>query len=318
LTTIIPSEETMKKPGQSKATDRSDYTRLEHLPNVGPAVAADLRLIGIAKPEDLVGRDPYRMYDQLCEVTKQRHDPCLLDTFIAAVRFMGGEEARPWWHYTKERKRVLAARQKEAGMTERQWRTSRDAKKLIEWAVGRASDRKLRLFAVAGCRAWPVDNHPGGLQAVGRVLLAAEALADGGAGEVDAVSAAIGARRDGVGSGLTALDGPADAAAREFTGAGLHGRARLIAALLREVVGNPFSPIALDPKWRTPPVLALSRAAYDARELPSGHLDPARLAVLSDALEEAGCTDESILSHLRSPGPHVRGCWALDLILGKK
>ncbi len=60
---------------------------------------------------------------------------------------------------------------------------------------------------------------------------------------------------------------------------------------------------------------SLAAAAYGERILPSGHLDPARLAVLSDALEEAGCTDPDILSHLRSPGPHVRGCWALDLVL---
>jgi hypothetical protein len=90
--------------------DRSTLTQLEQLPNVGRAVAADLRLLGVASPEDLVGRDPYAMYDELCRVTKRRHDPCLLDTFIAAVRFMGGEPARPWWAYTSERKRVLAAR----------------------------------------------------------------------------------------------------------------------------------------------------------------------------------------------------------------
>ena len=62
----------------------------------------------------------------------------------------------------------------------------------------------------------------------------------------------------------------------------------------------------------------LARPAYEDRLLPSGHLDPVRLAVLADALEEAGCTDESILTHLRSAGPHVRGCWALDLVLGKE
>jgi hypothetical protein len=62
----------------------------------------------------------------------------------------------------------------------------------------------------------------------------------------------------------------------------------------------------------------LAQAAYDDRELPSGHLDPARLAVLADALEEAGCTNADILSHCRSPGPHVRGCWVVDLILGKE
>jgi hypothetical protein len=63
-------------------------------------------------------------------------------------------------------------------------------------------------------------------------------------------------------------------------------------------------------------VTSLATAAYDERILPSGELDPARLAVLSDALEEAGCDDPDILNHLRSSGPHVRGCWAVDLILG--
>jgi hypothetical protein len=90
------------------------------------------------------------------------------------------------------------------------------------------------------------------------------------------------------------------------------------AALLLDIFGNPFSPPAsLVPSLRTRAALSLAQAAYDARLLPSGFLDPARLAVLSDALEDAGCTDATILSHLRSPGPHVRGCWALDLILGK-
>jgi hypothetical protein len=61
----------------------------------------------------------------------------------------------------------------------------------------------------------------------------------------------------------------------------------------------------------------LARAAYWYRLLPSGHLDPARLAVLADDLEDAGCTDPDLLGHLRGPGPHVRGCWAVDLLLGK-
>jgi len=65
-------------------------------------------------------------------------------------------------------------------------------------------------------------------------------------------------------------------------------------------------------------VVALAQAAYDERELPAGTLDLARLAVLADALEEAGCTAQTILDHLRGPGPHVRGCWAVDLILGKE
>jgi hypothetical protein len=92
---------------------RSEFTELEQLPNVGPAVAADFRVLGVARPQDLIGRDPYALYEELCRVTKQRHDPCLLDTFIAAVRFMGGEPAKPWWAYTAERKRALRLQQKE-------------------------------------------------------------------------------------------------------------------------------------------------------------------------------------------------------------
>src|SRR5262249_34838184 len=101
----------MKKPSTKwNDLDRSAYAELEQLPNVGPAIAADLRLLGLARPEDLVGRDPYVLYEELCRVTGERHDPCLLDTFIAAVRFMGGEPARPWWAYTAERKRELKRR----------------------------------------------------------------------------------------------------------------------------------------------------------------------------------------------------------------
>jgi hypothetical protein len=99
----------MKK-SKGSAADRATLTHLEQVPNIGPAVAADLRLIGVARPEDLVGRDPYALYDELCRVTKQRHDPCLLDTFIAAVRFMDGEPAKPWWKFTAQRKQVMAAR----------------------------------------------------------------------------------------------------------------------------------------------------------------------------------------------------------------
>jgi hypothetical protein len=95
------------------------------------------------------------------------------------------------------------------------------------------------------------------------------------------------------------------------------GEAAVQATLLRDVIGNPFRPLLLDLAWRTPTVLALAQAAYDNRILPSGHLEPDRLAVLADALEESGCTDAEILGHLRGPGPHVRGCFLVDAILTK-
>jgi len=86
---------------------RDNLDRLEDIPNIG---SADLRQLGITLPIDLAGRDPYAMYDDLCRLTGVRHDPCLLDTFIAAVRFMEGESKKLWWKYTAERKRTLAAR----------------------------------------------------------------------------------------------------------------------------------------------------------------------------------------------------------------
>jgi hypothetical protein len=87
--------------------------------------------------------------------------------------------------------------------------------------------------------------------------------------------------------------------------------------LLRDIFGNPFRPFTLSPACRTAQVVALAQAAYGEWELPAGPLDLARLAVLVDALEEAGCDQADLLGHLRGPGPHVRGCWAVDWILGK-
>jgi len=84
-----------------------ELKRLEDLPNVGPAVAAKLRRIDIVQPSDLIGRDPYELFDELNARTGQRHDPCLLDVLIAVTRFMSGEPAQPWWYYTAERKAAL-------------------------------------------------------------------------------------------------------------------------------------------------------------------------------------------------------------------
>lgn len=85
------------------------------------------------------------------------------------------------------------------------------------------------------------------------------------------------------------------------------------AGLLRDIVGNPFRPVAIDPtwlRWNDSTVPRLARAIFDARSF-------ADLPILADALEEAECGDDRILGHLRSPGPHVPGCWAVDLLLGK-
>ena len=78
-----------------------------------------------------------------------------------------------------------------------------------------------------------------------------------------------------------------------------------------EVFGNPFRPAGLDAAWRTANVVNLAKVIYDERRFDD-------LPVLADALEEAGCDNTDLLSHLRGPGPHARGCWALDLILDKE
>jgi hypothetical protein len=92
-------------------------------------------------------------------------------------------------------------------------------------------------------------------------------------------------------------------------------------ALLRDLFGNPFRPPpVIAPAWLARNdnlVPRLAGAAYEERQLPSGHLDPARLAALADALEDAGCTDAGLLQHLRGDGPHARGCFTVDAVLGR-
>ncbi len=88
-------------------------------------------------------------------------------------------------------------------------------------------------------------------------------------------------------------------------------------AFLRDIFGNPFRQVPFERTWRTADVLNLARTAYEER-LPDGKLDAVGLAVLADALEEAGCTQPDIVGHLRGGGPHVPGCWVLDRLLGKK
>ncbi|MBY0458303.1 MAG: hypothetical protein K2V38_13260 [Gemmataceae bacterium] len=81
--------------------------------------------------------------------------------------------------------------------------------------------------------------------------------------------------------------------------------------MLREVRGNPFRPVIFNPTWRTPDVTLIAQNAYDARDFSA-------LPILADAIQDAGCDSEELLAHLRDPhATHVRGCWALDLVLGK-
>jgi len=82
-------------------------------------------------------------------------------------------------------------------------------------------------------------------------------------------------------------------------------------------MGNPFRPVEFEPATLPATVLSLAQAAYEERQAGSFELQCDRLAVLADALEETGDVERAIVDHLRSAGPHVRGCWALDVVLGK-
>lgn len=93
-----------------KARRPADAVRLEQIPNVGPRIAADFVRIGIRKPAGLRGQDAFRLYERLCRVTRSYQDPCVLDTFMAAVHFMDGKGAKPWWAFTAGRMRTHRAR----------------------------------------------------------------------------------------------------------------------------------------------------------------------------------------------------------------
>ncbi len=221
-------------------------------------------------------------------------------------------------------------------MTEEEWLESINPRPRVYYLRGKVSERKFRLLACACCRAvWPLLVHERSRKGVEH----AEAHAEGLIGDdvLDAACAEASEASDelenlcveGVGEGPEIVWNAAEAA-WSVTAAWQHvceapgiahycsGQTGEVVALFRDVVGNPFRPVALDPVLLTPTVRALAEATYDERELPSGHLTSARLAILADALEEAGCAEQSVLDHLRSPGPHVRGCWPLDLLLAKE
>ena len=86
---------------------RDNLIRLTDLPNIGKAGEEDLHVLGINRPEDLIGRCPYGMHKELCLKTGIKHDPCVIDVFISITRFMSGDDPQTWWAYTAERKAHL-------------------------------------------------------------------------------------------------------------------------------------------------------------------------------------------------------------------
>jgi len=91
-----------------KSPDRHSVSQLEALPNIGNAIAQNLKLIGVEHPQQLIGKNAYELHEALGVVLGKRQDPCVIDVFLSVITFMEGGEALPWWSFTNERKKYLA------------------------------------------------------------------------------------------------------------------------------------------------------------------------------------------------------------------
>jgi hypothetical protein len=220
-------------------------------------------------------------------------------------------------------------------MTEAEWLTCADPAPMLELLKGKASDRKVRLFACACCRhVWCHLTEAGQREVVEWFEAVTDCavpvdVAPPQFGDEDetvylvslpelAARFAVEALRDGHWVNAPAM------CARVVSDGGaergrMHAEKSAQCDILRDILGNPFSPAPqLSPTWLTPKVLSLAQLAYEPRRLPEGTLEPERLVAVAECLEEAGCTEESVLEHLREARPHVRGCWTVDVILGKE
>jgi hypothetical protein len=219
-------------------------------------------------------------------------------------------------------------------MTEAEWLACADPRKMLDELPGRVSSRKLRLLVCACCRrVWDLLADPRSQQAVEL----AERYADGlvgrdalVAGQRAAHAAYQRARKQRgpesfrhFGAAHLALQATAlkvrfDPRDNEFLRGARERKEKTERKargdLIRDLFGNLFRPAALDPtwlSWRSGTVPKLAQAIYDDRAFE-------RLPILADALEDAGCDNADLLAHCREPGPHVRGCWIVDLLLGKE
>jgi hypothetical protein len=234
-------------------------------------------------------------------------------------------------------------------MDEQEWLECKRVSTMLAFLNGQVSDRKQQLFACACCHlVWSLlsDRYRVLLEAMERYAdgqassaemwelfhawepsHAGAARLTGGIQAAEAVGHLGGAwrrsRNAGAGGwqGWSTADRVARCAAEALAKSIPWEQARALEVqLLHDVFGNPFRPVPVNSAWlawNSSLVTRLAQAAYDNRQKPFDFLAPARLGILADALEEAGCDDAAILEHLRSPGPHYRGCFLLDALLGK-
>jgi hypothetical protein len=243
-------------------------------------------------------------------------------------------------------------------MTEAEWLACGDPARLLQflqWHREPSSDRKARLFACAcvrrvrrlltdarsrraleACEGYTEGRVTGeALRAAhleaGAAFAEAQWAAEGDErttparaalhlGVADDFSAAWSADWSAAAAGVAAREVGYEADPQttgdweQYNPAYLEGRAaeeRAQAVLLRDIFGNPFRSVTFSPSWRTDTAVALARQMYDARDFSA-------MPILADALQDAGCDSDDVLNHCRGPGPHVRGCWVMDLVLGKE
>lgn len=216
-------------------------------------------------------------------------------------------------------------------MANTHWLECADPRPMLKLLQLRVSDRKIRLFACACCRrVWDFISPP-----ARRAVEVAEGFADGTVKEKhleQVLFTAATGRKENVADiaacwtankQIVVVEGVAfevakvvaDRVARSRNAkrwkAARDDELRVQANLLRCVVGDPTQPVTFDPAWRTDTATTLARQMYDSRDFSA-------MPILADALQDAGCDNEEVLNHCRGEGVHVRGCWMVDLVLGKE
>jgi hypothetical protein len=207
-------------------------------------------------------------------------------------------------------------------MTEADWLTYTDPTPMVDYLRGHAGGHRLPLFALACCQR-SRDLLAGSIrvpeQAADRLVREADRLAEEAERQVGwAALSESDPLNDGdqiAFTALCALSLPLSVVLQSVrVNAIVEAQAAEKAALcclLRDIIGNPFVPLTVERAWLTPKVVRLARAIFKQRAFD-------RLPKLADALEDAGCGNFTILAHCRGCGPHVRGCWVVDLLRGQR
>jgi hypothetical protein len=230
-------------------------------------------------------------------------------------------------------------------VTEVEWLAATDPTPMLEFVQDKVSDRKLRLFAVASCRR--ISRSLAGVKLLAAIdtaeqfaddvwagadLRDAEEITDDIAWERetalrqaamlavrtntpvdgdDPTLVALAAAARAVGHTVASLVRASDAASEAAYSIRETSERTVQASFVRDIFGNPFRLMSVHSSWLTSTVTVLAQQMYDSRDFSA-------MPILADALQDASCDNEAILTHCRGSGPHVRGCWAIDLLIGRE